>query len=221
MHILCIIACWQFLGLCKTPRMRHCCTPVHTYSRTALLNLRACQQSPIKPIGHSVWRTICELGLSTRGPTTRGCRGGTRKQRNIKIVVGNRPTSGFQHRTICPANLMSLPRRPHQCFSSCHDKPSNANDNYIDIDLLNPWSVCNKTNSIHDFIVDYKLDALALTETWLKGDQRDSVTIQELLPPGYKICQQARANRGGGVAVIYHSRLNIQNTPCSAPVHVI
>ena len=33
------------------------------------------------------------------------------------------------------------------------------------------------------------------------------------MPPGYKICQQSRANRGGGVAVIYHSRLNIQNTP--------
>ena len=92
-------------------------------------------------------------------------------------------------------------------------KPSSANDNYIDIGLLNPWSVCNKANSIHDFIVDHKLDALALTETWLKGDERDNVTIQEHLPPGYNICQQARANRGGGVAIIYHSRLNIQNTP--------
>ena len=85
--------------------------------------------------------------------------------------------------------------------------------NWFNIGLLNPWSVCNKANSIHDFIVDHKLDALALTETWLKGDERDNVTIQELLPPGYKICQQARANRGGGVAIIYHSRLNIQNTP--------
>ena len=73
--------------------------------------------------------------------------------------------------------------------------------------------MCNKANSIHDFIVDHKLDALALTETWLKGDERDNVTIQELLPPGYNICQQARANRGGGVAIIYHSRLTIQNTP--------
>ena len=47
----------------------------------------------------------------------------------------------------------------------------------------------------------------------LLKDERDNVTIQELLPPGYTICQQARANLGGGIAIIYHNRLNIQNTP--------
>jgi len=47
--------------------------------------------------------------------------------------------------------------------------------------------VCSKTTSICDFVQEQQLDILVLTETWLKGDCRDDVVIQELVPHGYKI----------------------------------
>ncbi len=85
-------------------------------------------------------------------------------------------SSTWQHG--CNVNNLIPVSCQQETHSTFHDKPSNANDNYINIGLLNPWSVCNKANSIHDFIVDHKLDALAFTEIWLKGDERDSVIIQ-------------------------------------------
>ena len=57
---------------------------------------------PVTKVTWSRCGRICELGLSTRGPTPRGCRVGSRKQRAIVTVVGNIPTIGLQHRTICP-----------------------------------------------------------------------------------------------------------------------
>ena len=145
----------------------------------------------MKPIGHGAWRTICELGLSTRGPTTRGCRGGTRKERTIKIVVGNRPTSGFQHRTICQANLMSLPRRPHQCFSSIP----------LDFCLLNIRG-SNKGDEIVEFVTDNDLDILAMTETWLKPEH--DIARGDMTTAGYTLYEEPRPGekRGGGVAVL-------------------
>ena len=87
-------------------------------------------------------------------------RGGSRKQRAIDTVVGNRPTRGHQRRSLCPENLMSLPRKPHQCFSSVP----------LDFCLLNTRG-SHKGDEIVEFVTDYDLDILALTETWLKPEQ--------------------------------------------------
>ena len=51
--------------------------------------------------------------------------------------------------------------------------------------LLNPWSVVNKATTLHDFILEYDLDILALTETWLSGTVCDGSVLQEMLPNGY------------------------------------
>ena len=86
-HILFLLICDAFMcvhcivfyssateALINNNNNNNCDMPVqwtmtkHNYTRTALLNLRACHQSPFRPIVHSVWRTICESGLSTRGP---------------------------------------------------------------------------------------------------------------------------------------------------------
>ena len=93
------------------------------------------------------------------GPLPVAAEGGG-KQRNIETVVGNRPTSGFQHRTICPANLMSLPRRPHHGFSSIP----------LDFCLLYTRESSKGGGEIVEFVTNNDLDILALTETWLKPE---------------------------------------------------
>ena len=178
MQLWIIIASWLFLGLCKSPRIRHCGIPVqwtmteHNYTRTKLLNLKACHQST-KPLGHGVWRTLCELGFSTRGPTPRGCRRGNRTQRNTDTVVGIIPTRGLQYRNICPENLMSLPRMRHQCFSSVP----------LDFCLLNPRSGSNKGGDIVEFV----------TENALVTSGTKSVRLVVVYRPPSKKAQSATA----------------------------
>ncbi|ELU14778.1 hypothetical protein CAPTEDRAFT_210004 [Capitella teleta] len=68
---------------------------------------------------------------------------------------------------------------------------------------LNPWSVCNKTTSLSDFIIDHEIDILCLTETWLTGSEKDDPIIAELVPNGYNIRHTPRESRGGGTAIIH------------------
>ena len=53
----------------------------------------------LRPSGHShfrlnnaAWRAACEAGVALHRPNRRGCRGGTRKQRPIHVIVSTRPT---------------------------------------------------------------------------------------------------------------------------------
>jgi exonuclease III len=76
---------------------------------------------------------------------------------------------------------------------------------------LNAQSVVNKTDSISDFIISNDFDLVALTETWLKEDTPQSI-IQDLVPDGYSIKHLPRpgARRGGGVAIIYKSTIDLK-----------
>lgn len=69
--------------------------------------------------------------------------------------------------------------------------------------LINPCSVCNKATELCDFTMDNALDACVITETWLKGDERDEVILAELKPPGYHVKHVPRKGRGGGIAVMH------------------
>ena len=74
--------------------------------------------------------------------------------------------------------------------------------------LLNCRSVCNKTDTIKDFVVDNDIDILAITETWLRPSNLDSLTIGDLTPTGYQFHHVARDTRGGGVGLLHKSSLN-------------
>ena len=41
--------------------------------------------------------------------------------------------------------------------------------------LINPWSVCNKTTCLSDFVIDHMVDLLCVTETWLSGSDKDGL----------------------------------------------
>lgn len=78
--------------------------------------------------------------------------------------------------------------------------------------LWNARYINNKTSSLCDFIVSRQLDIMALTETWLYGDDRDTHTLVDILNTlgHYNITHIPRKNRhGGGIALLSKNGLII------------
>lgn len=74
--------------------------------------------------------------------------------------------------------------------------------------LINARSVCNKTLIIKDLVVDYNIDLLGITETWL-GTEGNDVIIGELCPTGYRFAHTPRPlGRGGGVGLLFKSSIS-------------
>ena len=185
------------------------------YSIDQLLRLR-----PTSLTGHSaiqptqLWETLKHHGIHKH--TVRGTRAGQNYIRPIQPIITHRTAPlPCKLTTPCWSNLVPVPCNGDVNKTLPHGKnlqPESQTKGNINICLLNPWSVCNKTTAICDFIIDHDIDLLALTETWLKGDSRDQVILQEILPPGCNMVQQARSDRGGGIAVIHREDIKIKCT---------
>ena len=67
--------------------------------------------------------------------------------------------------------------------------------------LWNARSMKAKTSMICDFIISTKLEVLALTETWLSGDDRDNCAIADIVAtlPTHNFIHNPRKDRNGGV----------------------
>ena len=149
------------------------------------------------------WNILRELGIAARLPTKRGCRGG-HKQHRIPTVIGHRPISKHA------ANEM------HK-FSQMHDnlitlKLSSNPLNCTNLALLNARSIRNKTDFITDYICEKDLDIIALTETCLTDDPKDSANTSKLTPERYIFVHIPRSDRRGGVVgVLYKSCINMSS----------
>ena len=97
-----------------------------------------------------------------------------------------------------PQNLVKVPiKKPEQ------------NQSPASFYLLNARSVCNKVESIKDYILGNDIEICAITETWL-GECDDPV-VGDLSVDGYKFLHVDRIDKkGGGVAVLCKSSLNPQ-----------
>ena len=63
-------------------------------------------------------------------------------------------------------------------------------------------SIRNKTTLIKDFVVENKIDIIALNETWLDGTDDDNYYIHDLCAEGYTFLHTPRSgSRGGGVGI--------------------
>ena len=83
---------------------------------------------------------------------------------------------------------------------------------------INPWSVCNKSATINDFITEHDIDLLAISETWLTGTASDEPTIASLLPDGYAIIHSPRGTRGGGTALVHRESLAVARVNVQQPI---
>jgi hypothetical protein len=79
----------------------------------------------------------------------------------------------------------------------------------LQVGLVNCRSVCNKSADVRDVYEHYKLDCLALTETWLKST--DTAIIKDILPDNTSISMNCRVDRGGGVALISGNNLSLRD----------
>lgn len=71
-----------------------------------------------------------------------------------------------------------------------------------------PFSM--QQNSYH-FVVDYKVDLLGITETWLHMEGSD-MAIGELCPNGYRLLHTPRlTGRGGGVGLLYKQGIGFKS----------
>ena len=142
----------------------------------------------VRQLSSSLWRNLTQLGISRVKPTRRGCRGGKRRSQlhpsaeiinqsdqHIDVTSIELSRQRYLHRESIPKtrnynNLLSVSR-----FIPDRYKPSNMR-----FALWNARSIKNKTASLCDYILTRQLDVMALTETWLNGDDRDSHTLADI-----------------------------------------
>lgn len=174
-----------------------------------------------RPLSPSLWRNLVILGISRLKPTRRGCRGG-RKKSDL-----HSPTVAITQSNQEDMMNITIIERPHRRYLVKESIPKTRNQNNlrtiarsfdrynrsnIRFALWNARSINNKTASLCDFIISRQLDIMALTETWLYGDDRDSHTLADISRTlgHYNILHIPRKNRhGGGIALISRNGLII------------
>ncbi|GFR76773.1 ATP-dependent DNA helicase [Elysia marginata] len=122
----------------------------------------------------------------------RGCRGGKRKQKQIKTVFIPRLPRA-KERGINQSNLIDVCLNP-----------------FLKIIYFNAQSCSNdKAIDIHDLILEAEADMVFLTETWFKPNG-DEAKIAARVPIGYIFISAPRTTReGGGIALFYKTAIKI------------
>ena len=81
----------------------------------------------------------------------------------------------------------------------CHE---NCSLSSVDVPTLlcevKTRSACNKTDIVIDHLIDFDIDIMCLTETWLTDTERHRKTIGDLTPPGFDLVHVRRSFRSGG-----------------------
>lgn len=113
---------------------------------------------------------------------SRGCRGGRRRQRNIPVAITRRSQ---RHRILISAPL----QRPALIVPQLQ-RHATLSARSLRGGLVNIRSVSNKIENIPDLFEDYKLNFLAITETW--HEDSDSVSMRRLRGFGYSVVEAAR-----------------------------
>ena len=200
------------LNVSRLPKVQRTMT-IFKYTKAQLYRLgQTCKLM----LAAEYWQRLKDLGIRA---AVRGCRAGKKKTKqqstsHIPTRVTQRPSADRVHKgrqhgrgiykhvatvdslasTVSIRTLAAITIKHRSATKMC---------------LLNPCSVCNKTSVLQDFVTDHNIDLMVLTETWLKGDDRDNAILAELQPHGYLSKHKARQGRGGGVAFMHPSTLSV------------
>ncbi|EFX78763.1 hypothetical protein DAPPUDRAFT_104992 [Daphnia pulex] len=90
-----------------------------------------------------------------------------------------------------------------------------GNSLYSNLALINARSINRKSELINDFISSSSIDVLAVTESWLSGDDGDK-DLRAMCPAGYSFVHRSRGSRGFGIALIFNSMMSAQRLPSPA-----
>ena len=82
--------------------------------------------------------------------------------------------------------------------SSCCSLQSARSDTRLRLCSMNAWSVKNKLSAFHGLLLTHDIDIALIQETHLN----DSVSDEDLLPPGYSVLRRDRKDRKGGGVLI-------------------
>ena len=82
---------------------------------------------------------------------------------------------------------------------------------------LNARSVVRKGPLIQELISSHRLDALAISESWICGDDPDAIKLDSV-PDGFRVMHVPRPtathrNRGGGLCFIHRDELTVKRHP--------
>ena len=109
-------------------------------------------------------------------------------------------------------NTSNKLRKGKVVFRSCN--PANLIQiqtitNQATLCTVNLQSIRNKTTEFAEFVTEHNYDITALTETWLKTDDR--AILNDAIPDGYKFLHVPREGRnGGGVGLLHKSNLLVK-----------
>ncbi|KAF0308377.1 Proteasome subunit alpha-type 7-like [Amphibalanus amphitrite] len=192
---------WQ-----PTARVRNGCDADATYTRAALLQLRAVAARP-PPDAVALLR---RLGLRRR--CHRGRRAGRKSHRPIDVIVTTRRAHQQRLRTEAGRDERCCLSRPprltlRQTRRADRSRPTPAPTSQLKVAHLNVRSLTRHLDDVNHLLLTEKLDVLCLSETWLT-EAMDNCT---LVFPEYTVTRKDRRGRsGGGVAILHRSSLSTE-----------
>ena len=89
--------------------------------------------------------------------------------------------------------------------------PTTEIHKFFHVSHVNARSIANKVDQFQTEVLDRDIDAWAITETWIKQDDIDSIT-NDIPPIGYKILSTPRPLGciGGGLALVYKDHMIVK-----------
>ncbi len=193
------------------------------YSKVDLLQPRT---NALQQIAKDVYDTLKELNICRVKPTKRGSRSFKKQQQPISTIITSRNDNYNGHiQHASRDNLKSLPihheMKPNLTTVQIQSPPptdGSSDHVFTRIGHWNARSMNEKVVSICDLIIEYNLDILIITESWLKGNQFDDHINSDLATtlPNYSMCHVPRPTHGGGVYAIVRNGFQVsENATCA------
>ena len=161
----------------------------------------------LKPL---IYKQLKDLEIVKK--TRRGCQAGRNKRRPIQVCITNQINESYQ------VNAFPTPTRSKNLINIKLCKGATSKNVILKsrIATWNSQSMMNKSADVCDFIINRNLDILAITEAWLKGDERDHPALADITTtlPDFVIHQLPRIGKsGGGICVIMRKGYDIKSVP--------